>query len=255
MPFASQGFAVMNDVLPGPELSLARELVSRLIARHRSGEEAVISMGVSVATVTNQHPQRNPGVVAGQWQLEPYIIGNLVSLDVRFAALFSAQSIWLCAADLLSCLQEQVVFHFSNITRKPPLAGPAVGWHRDAHNTYFASSDRRTVRLLLPLQPMNETNGGTEVVAGSHLSRAEPEGPVCCPQVSPGSCLALHSEVLHGGAPNRSASERDVIVLQFGVVTSELQHRAAELLSLSAREDIVRFSRENCGLSSLSLTD
>lgn len=245
MTFALQGYAVINEMLSEPDLLLARELVARLIERHRRGDPAVITESVSVATVTRQHPQRNPDIDSRQVEDEPFIIGNLVSLDSRFARLFSIDALWSTAAKFLACTPREVVFHFSNITRKPPLKGPAVGWHRDADNTYCASTDHRALRLLLPLQQMSVNNGGTKIVAASHLpgatQTANDENFICNPTVAPRSCLVLHSEVLHGGSPNRSAAERDVIVIQFGVITSELQHRANELLSLSSRESFMNY--------------
>jgi Phytanoyl-CoA dioxygenase (PhyH) len=247
MTFSRQGFTVISNVLSESELVLARELVAHLVERHRAGDQAVVAESVSVAAITSQYPQRNPGVVSSQVEQEPYIIGNLVSLDPRFAKIFSVEALWVWAGELLGCASEDVVFHFSNVTRKPSFKGPAVGWHRDADNIYFAALDRRTLRFLLPLQPMSKVNGGTEVVAGSHLPDAaaqtvESGSLVCCPSVVPGSCLVLHSEVLHGGVPNRSSTERDVIVLQFGVATSELRHQGDEVLSLSDRKAFLRFS-------------
>jgi hypothetical protein len=244
MTYASQGYAVISAMLSAPELALARELVARLVERHRSGESTVIAESVSVAAVTRQHPQRNPGLSADQWEHEPYIIGNLLALDARFASLFSTPTLWRWAGELLGCASEAVVFHLSNLTRKPAGNGPAIGWHRDARNTYCAAEDHRTLRFLLPLQPMSAVNGGTEIVAGSHLpgaaQTAEDSNLICCPAVAPGACLALHSEVLHGGAPNRGASERDVLVIQFGVASSILTCRADELLSLSGREAFLK---------------
>ncbi|WP_411728012.1 phytanoyl-CoA dioxygenase family protein [Methyloglobulus sp.] len=196
--------------------------------------------------MTNQHPQRNPGVISSEMEQKPYIIGNLPSLDSRFARLFSANALWVLASDLLGCSSEEVVFHFSNITRKPSLKYPAVGWHRDANNTYFATSDRRTLRFLLPLQTMSKVNSGTRIVVGSHLPGAaqtvKHESLICCPTVAPRSCLALHSEVLHGGSPNRTSVERDVIVIQFGVATSKLLCQANGVLSLAGKNAFLHFN-------------
>ncbi len=248
MTFATQGFELVDNMLSAAELALARELAAGLIERHRAGDRAVAAAGVSVVAVTSQHPQRNPGVPAGRYGQEPYLIGDLLSLDIRFARIFAAKALWRWTGKFLGCATDEVVFHFSNLTRKPPLNGPAVGWHRDADNTYFASADRRTLRFLLPLQAMSAINGGTEILPGSHLPDAmqarKDDCASFCPTVAPGSCLALHSGVLHGGAPNRSTRERDVMVVQFGVSTSELRHRASELLSLSGRDAFVELDRQ-----------
>lgn len=241
MSFAHQGYAIVNDVFSEADLLLARELVAHLVARHRKGDPAVIAESISVAAVTRQHPQRNPGIISEQVENEPFIIGNLIALDSRFARLFCIASLWTTASKLLECAREEVVFHFSNVTRKPPLNGPAIGWHRDADNSYFASVDHRTLRLLLPLQHMSGDNGGTQIVASSHLPGATHDDLISVPAIAPGSCLVLHSMVRHGGSPNRSNDERDVIVLQFGVISSELRHKADELLALSGREAFVKF--------------
>lgn len=236
--FARDGFVVIDDVWTEAEVSTAKELVADLIERYRHGEAKVCAEGVSIAEVSRQQPQRNPGVAGHELTREPYIIGNLLALNPRFAPLFSAVSLWHCACELLACVPEQVVFHLSNVTRKPAFIGPAVGWHRDADNTYCATADRRTVRLILPLHPMSCANGGTELQVGSHVASAtlkdEARDDVRCPSVRPRSCLAIHADTLHGGAPNRSRIDRDVIVVQFGLSQSILTYRDSDALCLAS---------------------
>lgn len=245
MNYSRQGFAIIEKVLCERDLLMARALVANLVERHRRRDPFVQAESVSLATVTRQHPQRNPDMDFCNMEDEPFIIGNLISLDTRFARLFCIEALWITAARFLRCTPGEVVFHFANVTRKPALNGPAIGWHRDADNAYFSSNDHRTLRLLLPLEQMSINNGGTSIVTGSHLPGArqttDDENLVCIPIVVPGSCLALHSQVLHGGSPNRSASERDVIILRFGVITSELKHHADEVLSLSGRDSFINY--------------
>ncbi|MGH8382399.1 phytanoyl-CoA dioxygenase family protein [Pseudomonas sp.] len=243
MSFASQGYAVIPAVVCDDELAFARELANGLIDRYRRGEEAVLSVGVNIGDAGRRHPQRNPGINLEQWRHEPFIIGDLIALEPRFARLFSQQSIWNCVAELFGCAPSDLLFHFSNLTRKPSEVGPAIGWHRDAENTYFASQDGRTVRLLIPLQFMSGENGGTAVVPSSHLEADAATDCALCPEVPPGGCLVLHSATLHGGSPNRSGQERDVIVIQFGLRSSTLRCKAPERLALSTREDLLAFYR------------
>ncbi len=244
MSFENQGFSVIEGVWSAAELSVATELVATLIERHRAGEFEVIRESVSVASVTRQHPSRNPDVIADQMEFEPFIISNLIALEPRFAQLLSAPALWQCASELLNCPLDEVAFHFSNITRKPAYNGPAVGWHRDARNTYFSSEDHRTIRIILPLQKMSRDNGGTEIISGSHLNSISPadisDSEISCPTVLPCSCLVIHAEVLHGGSSNRSDSERDAIIVQFGVTSSKLLYQSDEVLSLSNREGFLR---------------
>jgi hypothetical protein len=242
---ASQGFSVKENLWTEREVIFARELVGGLVTRYRSGVQKVVSSGISIASVTRQHPDRNSGVLPELWENEPYLIGDLIALDQRFATLFSALKIWQCAADLLECTLEEVVFHLSNITRKPAHIGPAIGWHRDAENTYHATEDGRTIRLLLPLQPMDSNNGGTAIYPYSHFERMEHltqgAASIVVPSVKPGSGLALHANVLHGGAVNRGDTDRDVIILQFGTASSELLYSGNELLAMSGRDDFILY--------------
>jgi hypothetical protein len=234
--FAHQGFAVIPDLLSQAEVQLAQQLVAELIVRYRSGEPSALAAGVSIASISKHHPERNPNICASLWEREPYIIGDLIAFDSRFSCLLSTQRIWQCASQLLECSLPEVVFHFTNLTRKPAGIGPALSWHRDADNTYFAAADSRTVRFLFPLQPMSETNGGTAILPGSHQALVSDTpsdfATAVCPLVTPGSGLVLHPGTLHGGSPNRSKTNRDVIVVQFGVHTSKLKYKADETLSL-----------------------
>jgi len=236
--FASQGYAVIPSIVGDNALALARELANGLIDRYRQGEEAVLAAGLSIGDTGRRHPQRNPGIVLDACTHEPFIIGDLIGLEPRFARFISQQSIWERVAELFDCAPCDLLFHFANLTRKPGETGPAIGWHRDEGNTYFASEDGRTVRLLIPLQFMSARNGGTAVVPGSHLNGDTVTDTALCPDVPVGSCLALHSATLHGGTANRSGLERDVIVLQFGLRSSVLRCTAAETLALSTREEL-----------------
>lgn len=237
--FATRGYAVINGLIGDQALAWARKMTDKLVERYRSGEPSVLTAGVSIGDASRQHPQRNPDVEPGRYCQEPFIIGDLVALEPGFARFFCLQSIWTCVARLLDCAPEDALFHFSNITRKPGEFGPAVGWHRDADNRYFASDDGRTLRLLIPLQLMNAGNGGTAVVPGSHLYAETAIDTVFYPEVPAGGCLALHSGTLHGGSPNRSQQSRDVIVIQFGVRSSHLRAHASEAMALSSREDFL----------------
>jgi len=243
MDFASQGYAVIDGLLDDSSLTAARGLVDRVVRQHRAGAAAPLACGISIADVTRQHPRRNPDIDPQQWANEPFIIGDLIALDSRFAAVFCSEALWQCAAALLACTPDEVVFHFCNLTRKPNGIGPAVGWHRDASNQYFASEDNRTMRLLLPLQGMSAANGATAVVPASHLDPGADIDTALIPDVPAGAGLALHAAVLHGGSPNRSALERDVIVIQFGVRGSTLRHHADETLALAGRETFLAFCR------------
>lgn len=165
-----------------------------------------------------------------------------MSLDDRFKSLLAGQVLWSIAAKLLKAELSQIVFHYANLTRKPAGTWPAIAWHRDNENTYFCPEDDHFLRLLIPLQGMSKINGGTGIVASSHVNAchiiATDENQVIYPAVSAGSVLAIHPSLLHGGQPNRSHLERDVIIMQFGVQGSSLRHQEAlELGALKTWQD------------------
>jgi ectoine hydroxylase-related dioxygenase (phytanoyl-CoA dioxygenase family) len=238
--FDATGYAVVPDVLPPDLLAIAAVAADELLHRCRAGDPAVTGDTVEVSEVTARFPARNPGVDPRSVPAEPFIVGDLLRHDRRFAQALFAPRLWQLAA---ACLQVDVgrtVFHFGNLTVKPAHVGPAVGWHRDAENTYFASAQARTVRVLLPLDAMSAANGGTACAAGSHLRPSE-RNPLTFdlhyPAVPAGAALVLHARLLHGGEPNRSALPRRVLVVQFGVRGDALAYSANEVGALATHAE------------------
>ncbi|HCK81069.1 MAG TPA: phytanoyl-CoA dioxygenase family protein [Candidatus Competibacter sp.] len=250
MTFLAQGFEVVEELLDSEQLALAREATADLIDLFRRQDPDVLAEGLSIGAITERKPYRNPGVNFERLAFEPYLIGNLMALDHRFFQVFATRKLWSAATHLLDCAESAAVFHFSNLTRKPAHYGPALGWHRDCDNTYFVPTDDRMIRFLLPLQRMTQANGGTALVPKSHLgnsfrsnqppSEPEPED-IFYPSVNPGAALVVHSKLVHGGAPNRSAQDRDVLVIQFGIAGSSLRFQADETLSLANRDAFLLF--------------
>lgn len=73
--------------------------------------------------------------------------------------------------------------------------------------------------------------------AGSHLDAHSGGGSLFCPSLEPGDGLAIHSNLWHGGSPNRSEMDRDLIVLQFGVEGSRFDFQAMETMSYGLLAD------------------
>ncbi|MEI4522075.1 phytanoyl-CoA dioxygenase family protein [Pseudomonas sp. CCNWLW23] len=240
--FRSDGYVVVRSLIPRQEISIAGKLVRRVIARFRSGEHIINRAGISIGDFTRIFPDDNPKINPAEWDHEPYIIRNLLSFEPLLARLFAFESIWYCASYLLDREPEDLLFHFSNLTRKSAQSGPGVRWHRDFKNTYFANESGVFLRVLIPLNSMSHINGGTTFIRGSHTRLDNSLVDSYCPDVKPGDCLIIHSKTLHGGAPNRSKFDRDLIVLQFGLKESRLRYKANELMSLSNQEQMSKFS-------------
>jgi ectoine hydroxylase-related dioxygenase (phytanoyl-CoA dioxygenase family) len=146
---------------------------------------------------------------------------------------------------------DDLVFHYAQIVRKPALVGPGLRWDRDFPNTYVATEGPDFVRVLVPIEGTGPTNGGTGVVAGSHLvSDSEAleedgsesgEGAVT-PVIPPGGALIIHSKMVHGGSPNRGSQDRHLFAVQLGLKDARLRYSAegVEHLTLCSREALLR---------------
>ncbi len=129
-------------------------------------------------------------------------------------------------ADLIG---PNVKFHHSKINSKQPGAATAVKWHQDFPFTPHSNDD--LVTALLMLDDVNADNGPLQVVPGSHRGeiydlwhagrftgavadevarRCEAESVACT--AAAGSVCLMHTRLLHGSAPNRSARPRTLFI-------------------------------------------
>ena len=110
------------------------------------------------------------------------------------------------------------------------------------------------------MQKVSVSNGGTGAVPGSHLiSDAEaleregiPESDMgsIYPVLGSGDVLAIHSKTIHGGGPNRSRRNRDLLAIQFGIRGVALLHAFdGEHLTM---QPISGFSRKTHALEDLA---
>jgi ectoine hydroxylase-related dioxygenase (phytanoyl-CoA dioxygenase family) len=171
--FEHDGYEVFRGVVDQNSMAEVALAVHKACVLFRESE-AQRSAGISLSEYMEQHPDRNPGVTREGLADEPYILGNLAALDVRFRRLIVQESLWQLAASLLSVQFADVVYHYAQVVRKPGRIGPALSWHRDYGNTYISTDGPYFVRLLIPVQGMGQENGGTGVV-----SRSNPSLKVC----------------------------------------------------------------------------
>jgi phytanoyl-CoA hydroxylase len=251
MGYAADGFALFDAVHSQDELDQVRQAVQAASQRFRAGDEACVAAGVSLADYTRSHPERNPGVTPEAVAGEPYMLGNLAGLDPAFRRAIAHPALWQLAARLLGVEPEQVVYHFSQVVRKLARVGPALSWHRDYPNTYVCSGASEFLRLVVPLASVSAQNGGTGIVCGSHqvsdeVARAEDAqthdgvGAVY-PDFAAGQIFALHPKVIHGGGPNRTDVDRDMLVIQLGRAGAPMRSTAlGEHLSLCTREALTQ---------------
>lgn len=131
-----------------------------------------------------------------------------------------------CVAELIG---PDVKFHHSKINSKLPGGHTEVKWHQDFLFTPHSNDD--VVTALLMVDEVTEKNGPLEVLPGSHrgplhglwhggvftgavedtvAADCAPAAVVCTG--SAGSVCLMHTRLLHGSAPNRSAKPRTLFI-------------------------------------------
>lgn len=161
-----------------------------------------------------------------------FIIPDLTRLNSIFFSLLKHKIV--LETSILLLKQRRLNYHFMNATIKHPGADRKIAWHRDFPNLYICPKESSFLRLMICLDGMDETNGATHLVRGSHLiSDRDLIGkkinindidqssiePVYC---LPGSIVAIHPKVIHGGQQNISENPRRNIIIQIGFESAEL---------------------------------
>ena len=249
MTFKEAGYQVFRGCYSGDEVALASEAVEQLCKALRPGDPLWEKYVTPLSVLSGQ---RNPGVDDPTRLAEtPFLFGELPLLSPVFAQIVTHEALWAAASEVLE--SDRVVYHFSNATRKPATIGPNMSWHRDYPNKYICPRHSAFFRALIPLEGMDEENGCTEVIPGTHcLSDAEvidaEERKIrdydltkAIPIIlTPGDMVAIHSKVVHGGGVNRSHRQRNLIVVQFGIETADFLWRLDETYTGLTRDDILR---------------
>ena len=118
---------------------------------------------------------------------------------------------------------ELILGGFGSVVSLP--GAPDQHMHRDHPNIYELTETQATeawvdmllppyaLNVIVPLLPLNATNGTTRVWPGSHLvpkSRTQ-QMPSVDPEVELGDCLVVDYRLLHCGTANRSANPRPIL--------------------------------------------
>lgn len=232
--YRKQGYALASNRL---SKALMRELqaeTQQLIRELRPGHPYWERVVVPLSRLKQS---RNPGIDPEILEEEPFIISELPLLSrVLFGALLQPE-LWQSASELLE--SDELVYHFSNLTRKPARIGPNISWHRDFPNRYICpASSRNFLRALIPLQVMSELNGAIEIIPGSHRQAAESGSEALTLTMAPGDILFLHPDLLHGGKENRSDQERTLLIVQIGRQKTDFLAYTPEFLTGSGLEEL-----------------
>jgi len=243
MAFPAAGFQYFPQVVSASEVAALLGEVAELCTQARRGALA------NVFPLSGLKAHRNPGVTLEEMGREPFLLTALPEISPVFERILLQENLWALAAGLLET--DDVVYHFSNLTRKPARIGPNLTWHRDYPNKYICpAASRHFFRLLIPLEEMDSENGCTLVVPQTHLVSDEQAvlddmRPAFDPAAAgpltgrAGDAFAIHPKVVHGGTENRSARDRNLIVVQFAARTSDHLYWCEERFTGLTRSAIV----------------
>lgn len=249
--YSESGFDRLPRLLSERSISAFRSALGELLSGLGPGSrhwDAVVPLSVLGS-------DRNPGVRSPAAEHVPFIIGSLPALSADFLELILEEALWAAAKDILEA--DEVVYQFSNITRKPAFVGPNLSWHRDYPNQYMCPEKADDFfRALIPLEGMDRRNGCTEVLPGTHLVSDAFARYACRDKMAafdvanaipleadPGDMIAIHPKVVHGGRENRSAMDRNLVVIQFGRRTDRFLWKCEERHSGLSRDEIWRSVR------------
>lgn len=217
--YAARGYAVSTALL-APRLGRAAIAAIERIQQNPAALPPNLTENLVFERTLSAH-KRN-GIPADATGDAIFIIGNLPAFDPAFVACLIAPRLLALVRALLG--SDDIRYHFSNVTMKRPLVGSGIGWHRDFPNRYICPQRPSFLRLMICLDGMDAENGATTFALGSHLLADRPDADAAdaerSPQMRaicpPGSVVAIHPRVAHGGTPNPTARQRRNIVVQWG---------------------------------------
>jgi ectoine hydroxylase-related dioxygenase (phytanoyl-CoA dioxygenase family) len=239
MSYSDAGYQTFAGALPAKFITEARATLRGILGSITEEHP----LWENIVPISQLLKHRNPGIPETQTERIPFIISELPKFSDFFRKFILHSALWDIAKNVLQ--SDSIVYHFSNITRKPAYIGPNLSWHRDYPNQFICPTDsRHFFRALIPLGSMNSQNGCTQVIANTHfisdlkaqkikISKEKDFDPEWALDLKadPGDVIAIHSKLVHGGRENRSSEDRDLLVVQFGIPTDNFLYKSPELYS------------------------
>ncbi|MCO4859843.1 phytanoyl-CoA dioxygenase family protein [Herbaspirillum sp. WGmk3] len=221
------GFACLPSLWSSAEIHLAISALDNIVnmanADHAKWREHVLwQSDIPVSQLASVPVDRLDEALK-----KVHIIGDVVSHSrVLKAMLMDAR----CAEVAAAVLNSAAKFHFSNATIRDAYVGCSCHWHRDWPNRYCTTKTGQQLRLLICLDGMEEIQGATRIIPGSHLwtqkqltewlgrPAAEKSSgePLICP---PGGMILLGPTLVHGAGPNQSGKPRRNLIAQWGAAS------------------------------------
>lgn len=235
--YKQNGVEIFREIISIGKIEKLQNVVEKLL----KDEEKVLEF-ISVSDVSKKQVLKDISELLNKLSKEAFIVSDLLKYDSAFLSFLKNKTLWQIAAKSLSCEEDDVLYHFCNITTKIPYFGPKIFFHRDYPNKYICPKNSSFVRLLIPLEKMSLENGGLEYIPNTHLISDEyarktkvNEDEVIKEKISinadAGDIIVLNPKLIHGSSMNESDKSRRVFIVQFGVKNEEYLYKHKEYLS------------------------
>ncbi|MEX1035497.1 MAG: phytanoyl-CoA dioxygenase family protein [Sneathiella sp.] len=215
--YKTDGYCVTEPAFSAHELGRVSALLDHAC------ERAVLdkTMADSCVFERDQPKEKRGGIEVGCEENAVFIIGDIPRFCPEILPFIVTDEIVTLVSELLQTTD--VVTHFANLTMKSPKIGSGINWHRDYPNRFISPVSPVMVRTMICIDGMTDATGATCFLKGSHHDpdySAAPggfdESDVAIATCAPGSIVAVHPLILHGGGPNKAATPRRNIVIQWG---------------------------------------
>lgn len=222
--YEENGYLICHSVFSNSDLTAISTMLDNLVTGAAESEE----MAECCVFERDQPIEKRDGVAIESDNNSVFIIGDLHRFCPGLLPILITPEIVNLVSDLLGT--DDLMLHFINLTMKSAGIGSGINWHRDFPNTFICPTEPRMVRTMICVDGMSGEMGPTTFLPGSHqaaqLSLTSAEGAeemVETATCAPGSVVAIHPLVLHGGPPNFSAAKRRNIIIQWGRADVPLQ--------------------------------
>lgn len=237
--YEETGYLVVEDAVDRETLDALRAQVDRIEA-----EVAADSLPDNLKRFLSFDRDRArsfASVAQGEGQHARDAISNIMELPL-FAPIFRDLILYPRVLDALETLFASSEFSFYNTKCICKMAGngTAFQWHRDL--PYLQHTSPNLITCMICLDAMTPENGATVVCPGTHriahadvlpgdtdIAESEVPNPRVTVECPAGAAVLFHTNIVHGGGPNRSdGPRRNVISIWRGPDTySTRLHRMA----------------------------
>ncbi|KUJ74350.1 hypothetical protein AVO42_02765 [Thiomicrospira sp. XS5] len=248
--FESDGFCLIRKCFPVEKILAVRRAWDEFLAEWSPHD--FVESGANrqdFVVLGDLDASRTPGIsLTPSERDELFILGDLHRYFPHAFDVIGLSALQALTADLLECSIGELVYDFSNLTRKALRIGPNMNWHRDMGNRYISSQNGDAfLRVLIPLDVSREENGTLGVFPGSHRrttslpvrSELEALGAPFWLDMAPGDAVWIHPMLLHGGGPNRSENDRNFLIVQLSRRGADSPLNLADATSGQSFSDII----------------